>query len=66
MRDSASDAAPPVLVGDRARALRTAQTEVERRLWQRLWNRHVNGAKFRRQRPIGSYITDFLCLTRAS
>jgi hypothetical protein len=53
---------PPVLARDRARTLRAAQTEVERRLWQRLRNRQLNGAKFRRQHPIGSYIADFFCL----
>ena len=53
---------PPVLLRDRARALRAAQTEVERRLWQRLRNRQLNGAKFRRQHPIGPYIADFFCL----
>ncbi len=43
-------------------ALRAAQTEVERRVWQRLRNRQLNGAKFRRQHPIGSFIADFFCL----
>ena len=62
MRDSASDAAHPILTRDRARALRAAQTDVERSLWQRLRNRQLNGAKFRRQHPIGSYIADFFCL----
>src|SRR5713101_8530305 len=62
MTDSDSDALPPVLARDRARALRAAQTEVERRLWQRLRNRQLNGAKFRRQSPIGPYIADFFCL----
>lgn len=57
-----SDSAqPPVLARDRARALRAAQTEVERRLWQRLRNHQLKGAKFRRQGPIGSYIVDFFC-----
>ncbi len=61
MKNSESET-PPVLVRDRARALRAAQTEVERRLWQRLRNRQLNGAKFRRQHPIGPYIADFFCL----
>jgi very-short-patch-repair endonuclease len=38
------------------------RTEVERRLWQRLRNRQLNGAKFRRQHPIGSYVVDLFCL----
>jgi very-short-patch-repair endonuclease len=62
MKDYPSNAIPPVLARDRARALRAAQTEVEGRLWQRLRNRQLNGAKFRRQSPIGSYIGDFFCL----
>jgi len=62
MRESQSAAKPPVLARDRARALRGAQTEVERRLWQRLRARQLNGVKFRRQHPIGSYIADFFCL----
>jgi very-short-patch-repair endonuclease len=66
MKDSDSGAIPPVLARDRARTLRAAQTEVERRLWQRLRNRQLNGAKFRRQHPIGSYIADFSVRTRGS
>jgi very-short-patch-repair endonuclease len=62
MKDSDADSDPLVLTRDRARALRAAQTEVERRLWQRLRNRQLNGMKFRRQHPLGSYITDFFCL----
>ena len=61
MKDAQSET-PPALLRDRARSLRAAQTEVERRLWQRLRNRQLNGAKFRRQQPIGSYIADFFCL----
>ena len=61
MKNSASDPTPPVLVRDRARSLRAARTEVERRLWHRLRNRQLNRAKFRRQHPIGSYIADFFC-----
>jgi very-short-patch-repair endonuclease len=62
MKDSDSDATPPLLACDRTRVLRAAQTEVERSLWQRLRNRQLNGAKFRRQHPIGYYIADFFCL----
>ena len=56
------DTSPPTLARDRARALRAAQTEVELRLWQRLRNRQLSGAKFRRQYPIGHYIADFCCI----
>jgi very-short-patch-repair endonuclease len=62
MKDSDSEATPAPLARDRARVLRAAQTEAERRLWQRLRNRQLNGAKFRRQSLIGPYIGDFFCL----
>ena len=42
--------------------LRRTQTEVERRLWQRLRNRQLDAAKFRRQHPVATFITDFFCL----
>jgi very-short-patch-repair endonuclease len=45
----------------RARQLRAKQTDVERQLWFLLRDRRLNGAKFRRQVPIGSYIVDFVC-----
>ena len=62
MKDSENDAPPTVLARDRAKALRAAQTKVERRLCQRLRNRQLNGPKFRPQHPIGSYLVDFFCL----
>ena len=46
---------------DRARNLRREQTPAEARLWTRLRNRDLFGAKFRRQVPVGPYIADFLC-----
>jgi len=45
----------------KARFLRRNQTDAERILWQELRNRGVFGYKFRRQVPVGPYITDFLC-----
>jgi very-short-patch-repair endonuclease len=45
-----------------ARHLRNNATEAERRLWQHLRRRQLNGFKFRRQRPIGRYVCDFVCL----
>ena len=45
----------------RARQLRARQTEAERKLWFLLRDRRLNGAKFRRQVPIGKYIADFVC-----
>ena len=46
---------------DRARRLRHDRTEAERRLWARLRDRRLIGAKFRRQHPVGPFITDFCC-----
>jgi very-short-patch-repair endonuclease len=44
-----------------ARALRNSTTDAERKLWQHLKNRQLNGLKFRRQYPIAGYIADFAC-----
>ncbi len=46
---------------DFARGLRRRQTDAERRLWARLRDRRLLGAKFARQMPIGPYIVDFCC-----
>ena len=46
---------------NRARALRHSQTDAERKLWHLLRNRRLGDYKFRRQHPIGQYITDFCC-----
>ncbi len=45
-----------------ARRLRAGTTEAENRLWYYLRDRRLQGAKFRRQVPIGPYVADFLCL----
>ena len=45
----------------RARQLRRQPTDAERLLWSRLRNRAVDGAKFRRQTPLGPFIVDFFC-----
>lgn len=47
-----------------ARKLRRQQTDVESKLWMRLRDRQLSGAKFRRQHPIGPYIVDFCCPDR--
>ena len=44
-----------------ARCLRRDQTDAERKLWARLRDRRLGGAKFRRQQPIGRYVVDFCC-----
>ena len=46
----------------RARELRIAMTDAERRLWSALRGRRLKGYKFRRQHPLGPPIVDFACL----
>lgn len=46
----------------KARALRAQMTDAESLLWQQLRGRRFQGFKFRRQRPLGPYILDFVCL----
>ena len=46
---------------DRARGLRQAMTDAERKLWHHLRNRHLSDHKFRRQHEIDHYIVDFVC-----
>ena len=53
---------PPDLLRSRTRTLRTHQTDAERALWRALRGRQFEGYKFRRQRPLGRYIVDFVCL----
>ncbi|MCH8831601.1 MAG: DUF559 domain-containing protein [Chloroflexi bacterium] len=51
----------PKYVPGRARRLRTNSTGAEVVLWAVLRNRKLEGAKFRRQHPLGRYIADFYC-----
>ncbi|MCA9920176.1 MAG: endonuclease domain-containing protein [Anaerolineales bacterium] len=44
-----------------AREMRREPTEPERRLWQKLRRKQLDGYKFRRQHPIGRFIVDFYC-----
>lgn len=46
---------------DRAKALRTGQTDAELRVWYHLRAHRFLGLKFKRQKPLGPYIVDFLC-----
>lgn len=48
----------------RAKALRSNQTEAEARLWYHLRAHRFMGLKFKRQKPVGRYIVDFLCEER--
>ena len=42
--------------------LRTNQTDAERTLGKHLRDRRLEGYKFRRQRPLGRYVVDLICL----
>jgi very-short-patch-repair endonuclease len=44
-----------------AKQLRKNNTRAEKFLWQLLRNRNFEGYKFRRQHPIGKYVSDFYC-----
>ena len=45
----------------KAKHLRREMTDAERRLWSVLRDSRLEGAKFRRQQPIGPFIADFAC-----
>jgi len=47
---------------DKAKILRAHQTDAEQRLWQQLRAHRFMGLKFKRQKPIGRYIVDFVCI----
>ena len=47
-----------------AQRLRRELTDAERMLWSVLRNRQLEGAKFRRQQPIGPFVADFVCQER--
>ncbi len=46
---------------ERAKTLRSEQTEAEQRLWYYLRAHRFMNMKFKRQKPIGRYIVDFVC-----
>jgi very-short-patch-repair endonuclease len=50
-----------VAKSSQARRLRRQSTDAERKLWNRLRSRSINGFKFVRQEPIGPYVVDFVC-----
>jgi very-short-patch-repair endonuclease len=47
---------------DKAKALRSNQTDAEQRLWYHLRAHRFMGLKFKRQKPVGRYIADFVCV----
>ena len=50
---------------DRAKTLRAEQTEAEQRLWYHLRANRLGGLKFKRQKPLGPYIVDIVCMEHA-
>lgn len=52
---------PPKQTVERARDLRRRLTLPEVILWGALRGRRQDGARFRRQHPVGPYILDFYC-----
>ena len=44
-----------------AKNLRKQSTDAERKLWQHLRAKQLQGLKFRRQAPMGNYVLDFIC-----
>lgn len=47
---------------ERSRALRRDMSDAERRLWYCLRGHRFLGLKFKRQKPLGRYIVDFICM----
>jgi len=48
-----------------AKTLRKQQTEAEKKLLLHLRDRRFEGLKFRRQHPIGPFVTDFCCIEKS-
>lgn len=48
-----------------ARSLRGDMPLAEKKLWQALRGKQLEGLRFRRQHPIGPYITDFACIDKS-
>ncbi|GAB3793590.1 endonuclease domain-containing protein [Dyella agri] len=47
---------------DHAKSMRSAPTQAEQRLWYHLRAHRFLGLKFKRQKPLGPYIVDFVCM----
>jgi len=50
---------------DHAKTLRAEQTDAEQHLCYFLRANRLNGLKFKRQKPMGPYIVDFVCMEHA-
>jgi very-short-patch-repair endonuclease len=48
-------------LAESARAHRKVPTEAEERLWQAIRRQQIEGARFRRQHPLGTFVLDFCC-----
>ena len=55
-------AATPTRLRIHAKNLRLHATDAERRLWYYLRAGRFMGLKFKRQKPVGPFIVDFICL----
>ena len=47
---------------DNAKTLRSNQADIEQKLWYHLRAHRFMQKKFKRQKPIGRYVVDFVCL----
>lgn len=47
-----------------AKSMRSTQTPAEERLWYFLRAHRFLGLEFKRQKPLGPYIVDFVCMER--
>ena len=47
---------------DNAKILRRTMTDAEQKLWYFLRAHRFMGKKFKRQKPLGRYVVDFVCL----
>lgn len=47
---------------ENAKSLRSNMTDAEARLWYHLRAHRFMGLKFKRQKPLGRHIVDFVCL----
>jgi len=50
------------LLASHAKTLRANQTNAEQQLWYHLRAHRFMGLKFKRQKPLGCYIVDFICM----
>jgi very-short-patch-repair endonuclease len=55
---------PPTAMLRLAREQRANLVQAEAIIWRTVRDRRCEGAKFRRQAPIGSFIVDFVCYER--